>query len=656
MRGNEKQLLAWGVGRLASRMSLPNATRLLSQALSLENDESARSALSESLLEIMEPIDRAIRPEALGPSIQILKIAIDQQSDARTCGDLTWTIAALVDSFPAKDAATICEPAANKLMSLLKVETDSDAKASLSRGLAATVVFLPDDTATLTTRSLAHSAGKNKSRDHEFASTFYSNLADDRLPFAMGRPPFGPRGVAFVPGPRRAERVKRIAQIVIACLEQEHDSDTRWCLIEILSRCADELEAVNPTLNPLNGALAREVVESVVASCISSNRGSETTFGYKIPEAAVARLEPVDAEKIANSVYEALQPDPNWRVRGDLAGMLAACSTRMEPSKAARMCHQAVLLLSKVEPSIVLNNNRTYIVYPSLDHSFSYMLAHIDANDAKCVVLEMLSRQGRTEAREALCNELSKVATRMRPFEAARMFEEALDRESDALARIVLSTGLRKLAARLESAERMKICGESLRLGLRSRSKNPTVFLNPDGEDIFEDFMCNLIRGLDPTIASLVAREWALCSCTEQDINQRFVAPRLNALLDDTNPVEMERHDAYLMDAMLSGDPFLLEMAMAEPYPCRLSTQDLVELLKMPTVFGPARVVILDQLGNRYHRKFTNHWQFVRYAKEHNLNLDFTTPPNAPRSQGPGRSRAQDPGCGGSEIMLPDSV
>ena len=198
----------------------------------------------------------------------------------------------------------------------------------------------------------------------------------------------------------------------------------------------------------------------VVASCISSNRGSETTFGYKIPEAAVARLEPVDAEKIANSVYEALQPDPNWRVRGDLAGMLAACSTRMEPSKAARMCHQAVLLLSKVEPSIVLNNNRTYIVYPSLDHSFSYMLAHIDANDAKCVVLEMLSRQGRTEAREALCNELSKVATRMRPFEAARMFQEALDRESDALARIVLSTGLRK---KVRASARIGRRGENLR-------------------------------------------------------------------------------------------------------------------------------------------------------------------------------------------------
>jgi hypothetical protein len=44
--------------------------------------------------------------------------------------------------------------------------------------------------------------------------------------------------------------------------------------------------------------------------------------------------------------------------------------------------------------------------------------------------------------------------------------------------------------------------------------------------------------------------------------------------------------------------------------------------------------VVLDHLGNRYGRKFTNHWQFVRYAKEHNLNLDFTTPPKRPDPKG----------------------
>ena len=68
----------------------------------------------------------------------------------------------------------------------------------------------------------------------------------------------------------------------------------------------------------------------------------------------------------------------------------------------------------------------------------------------------------------------------------------------------------------------------------------------------------------------------------------------------------------------------------AEPLPCRLTTQDLVELLKMPTCVREVRRVILDQLGNRYGRRFETHWDFVRYAQEKRLNLDFTTPPKRP--------------------------
>jgi hypothetical protein len=67
--------------------------------------------------------------------------------------------------------------------------------------------------------------------------------------------------------------------------------------------------------------------------------------------------------------------------------------------------------------------------------------------------------------------------------------------------------------------------------------------------------------------------------------------------------------------------------AASEPLPSRLSPQDLVDLLKMPTCFGEARKVILKHLGNRYHRTFANHWEFVRFAQEQHLDLDLTSPP-----------------------------
>jgi hypothetical protein len=50
----------------------------------------------------------------------------------------------------------------------------------------------------------------------------------------------------------------------------------------------------------------------------------------------------------------------------------------------------------------------------------------------------------------------------------------------------------------------------------------------------------------------------------------------------------------------------------------------------MPPFVGVARRAILDQLGNRYHRNFAEVWEFVRYAKEPHLDLDFTTPPQRP--------------------------
>ena len=82
-----------------------------------------------------------------------------------------------------------------------------------------------------------------------------------------------------------------------------------------------------------------------------------------------------------------------------------------------------------------------------------------------------------------------------------------------------------------------------------------------------------------------------------------------------------------------AGQPFTLLAvtipAMERP-PCRLSTQALVDLLKMPTCTSGARRIILDQLGYRYHRMFLGTWHFVHFAEEQKLGLDFTTPSQLP--------------------------
>jgi hypothetical protein len=83
----------------------------------------------------------------------------------------------------------------------------------------------------------------------------------------------------------------------------------------------------------------------------------------------------------------------------------------------------------------------------------------------------------------------------------------------------------------------------------------------------------------------------------------------------------------YLHDGQgLPGALVLLRPA-AEPFPQRLSDQELVELLKQPLCVGEARRAVLDQLGMHHRRTFADQWEFVRFAEEQKLGLDFTSPP-----------------------------
>ena len=104
----------------------------------------------------------------------------------------------------------------------------------------------------------------------------------------------------------------------------------------------------------------------------------------------------------------------------------------------------------------------------------------------------------------------------------------------------------------------------------------------------------------------------------------------IDALLTDDRREERDRRERLLADAWFDSDLLLFECIESEPYPCRLTSQELVELLKMLTCVGEVRKVVLKHLGNRYGRKFANHWQFVRFAREQHLGLDLITPPKRP--------------------------
>jgi hypothetical protein len=68
----------------------------------------------------------------------------------------------------------------------------------------------------------------------------------------------------------------------------------------------------------------------------------------------------------------------------------------------------------------------------------------------------------------------------------------------------------------------------------------------------------------------------------------------------------------------------------AEPLPCRLTTQEMVDFLKQPTCVDPARRAVLDYLGYQCRRPFRDPWEFVDYARVHLPDIDLAAPPKRP--------------------------
>jgi hypothetical protein len=213
-----------------------------------------------------------------------------------------------------------------------------------------------------------------------------------------------------------------------------------------------------------------------------------------------------------------------------------------------------------------------------------------------------------------------------------------------------LTEGLAAVAGQLEPAEATRVCAEAARSYLRALEQGPddaarclaterlATLVQPLDSETATRAVRVLVRRIvsDPNLANSPSSPGPPGDSTPRvfnpDVLDRFLTKR-------TRP-EVQPRTAAIAAALgtsargpAPGLPLL--PAATEPLPCRLSTQDLVELLKMPTCVGPVRRVVLDQLGNRYGRRFDTHWDFVRYAQEQGLDLGFTTPPTRPERKLP---------------------
>jgi hypothetical protein len=226
---------------------------------------------------------------------------------------------------------------------------------------------------------------------------------------------------------------------------------------------------------------------------------------------------------------------------------------------------------------------------------------------------------------------LSEVVARLGPRDAAQAavtLAGAIRETRYRIAEYWLALNLSTVAARLEARDAARAADTLLQV-IRDFGR--------DVKDPAALFM--LVRGL-PAVAARMEAEGAATVFLRALGDVRDPAALQNRArgLTPTPPAEVPSRTATaaIAAAFPAGTPangltaLALLVSAADPPPCILSPQQLVEVLKMPTCVGEVRRVVLDHLGNRYRRPFADAWEFMHFAKEQNLDLDFTSPPQRP--------------------------
>jgi hypothetical protein len=239
-----------------------------------------------------------------------------------------------------------------------------------------------------------------------------------------------------------------------------------------------------------------------------------------------------------------------------------------------------------------------------------------------------------------LARALGAVSVRLGPAEAAPVaatLADALGRETDQFARSRLAEALGAVSVRLGPAEAARVCGGAIKTLLRRRLADTGT---RDARGSIDRSISLLNPFTQPEVSNLLAAELCSLSIAEAGYLRatgigRFSVDLPAALLPDKSLWRQALTQSVLSATVpdTSGPAGVLAAVTCWKVQlprCQLSTQQLVDLLKMPTCYGVVRRAVLDQLGYLSGRSFVNHWAFVRFALETKLDVDLTSPPRRP--------------------------
>ena len=367
------------------------------------------------------------------------------------------------------------------------------------------------------------------------------------------------------------------------------------------------------------------------------------------------RLEPPGAAKLfspaADQLAAALERGANSDARVELADGLASLVSRLSPSEAAKLCSPAAKQLAAAlegenGPPDISGRKE------GLLGSLLAVAANLDPGDAVATARKLAASLGHNTdayARRRVAVAVSGVVWGRDAAEAERVcapaaktLADALEHETNAGNRQRLAEALSSTVSRLDATEAARVCRKSMRILLAARE---ATFRK--GEALPEyDSLDGILTYVEPGIGHVIARELtrAYCAWRRRHLCPIFgglddTSDYLISIMSDTSPARKPEWTVRMALAMATapgpGGALLAATIAAEPYPCRLTTQELVELLKMPTCCGEYSSAVLDQLGNIHGRRFASRGEFIRFARDTGLDLDLTTPPKRPDPREP---------------------
>jgi tRNA A-37 threonylcarbamoyl transferase component Bud32 len=470
----------------------------------------------------------------------------------------------------------------------------------------------------------------------------------------------------------------RAADLLAGALTKRREPLQRPQLVRELMAVADHLPAAEASR--YFGHAADALIPAMTKD---QEPVEEDLVPWRMLEKAAARLDPPQLVRVANSLTEAISKASFPQSSRDLASALSAVVRRLGKEEAVRHCARATAAL--IRATSRESDSETLAGVAWWVEAVASQLGPGDARPVADTLSRALRKSTHPDTMCAQASALAAVARRLGRGDEARYCGDTAQALTQSMARTShprdlasLACGLGAVASGLEGTQAAGYCARAAEMIAQAVSKMP---LDHGDLGLLGEALSALASRAGGSAAG-AARARATVALTQAmmkvsihvDSSIRLgqalpvVAGRLegkdadrhragaaaaflHAMTHATDLGAMARE----LSATLTGDhrpastraaslvagvapslpaqPFLApcsQIPALAPMACRLSTPELVELLKNPYCVGHARRAVLDQLAQRYRRPFADHWEFVRFARQRKLGLDFTTPPRRP--------------------------